>query len=45
MADNRKIAESVLSAVGGAGNVSNVTHCMTRLRFKVSTTSPAGGLG
>ena len=35
MADNRQIAENVLSAVGGAGNVSNVTHCMTRLRFNL----------
>lgn len=33
MADNRKIAEDVLAAVGGKENVSGVTHCMTRLRF------------
>ena len=31
--DNKKIAEDVLAAVGGIENVSNVTHCMTRLRF------------
>ena len=34
MADkNREIAEQVLAAVGGAANVTSVTHCMTRLRF------------
>lgn len=33
MADNKQIARQVLAAVGGAGNVSSVTHCMTRLRF------------
>lgn len=39
MADNRKIAETVLSAVGGAGNVTSVTHCMTRLRFNLKDES------
>lgn len=34
MADrNKEIAKNVLEAVGGAANVSSVTHCMTRLRF------------
>ena len=34
MADkNRQIAEAVISAVGGAANITSVTHCMTRLRF------------
>lgn len=33
MADNKKIAEDVLNAVGGKENVNSVTHCMTRLRF------------
>lgn len=34
MADkNREIAEAVISAVGGAANITSVTHCMTRLRF------------
>ena len=33
MADNKQIAEDVLAAVGGAENVSGVTHCLTRLRF------------
>ncbi len=39
MADNRKIAENVLAAVGGPGNVSAVTHCMTRLRFNLKDES------
>ena len=33
MADNKQIAQDVLKAVGGPENVSNVVHCMTRLRF------------
>ena len=35
MADNKKIAEDVLAAVGGRGNITNVTHCMTRLRLNL----------
>lgn len=35
MADNKKLAESVLAAVGGKENVLDVTHCMTRLRFRL----------
>lgn len=35
MADNKKIAQDVLEAVGGASNVINVVHCMTRLRFSL----------
>ncbi|MDO5409130.1 MAG: beta-glucoside-specific PTS transporter subunit IIABC [Lachnospiraceae bacterium] len=30
---NKRIAEEVLAAVGGAANITSVTHCMTRLRF------------
>lgn len=33
MPDNKQIAQDVLEAVGGKDNVSNVVHCMTRLRF------------
>ena len=34
MADkNRELAEAVIAAVGGASNITSVTHCMTRLRF------------
>lgn len=31
--DFKKLASSVVDAVGGVGNVTNPTHCMTRLRF------------
>lgn len=31
--DFNKLASSVVDAVGGVGNVTNLTHCMTRLRF------------
>ena len=33
MANNKKIAEDVLQAVGGVDNISDVVHCMTRLRL------------
>lgn len=33
--NNREIAENVLKAVGGAENVTNATHCMTRLRLNL----------
>lgn len=39
MADNKKIAQDVLAAVGGAANVTSVTHCMTRLRFNLKDMS------
>ncbi|SEI87903.1 beta-glucoside-specific PTS transporter subunit IIABC [Demequina mangrovi] len=29
------IADAVLAAIGGAGNVKSVTHCATRLRFQL----------
>lgn len=35
MANNKQIAEQVLQGVGGKGNVANLTHCMTRLRFNL----------
>lgn len=34
-ANNERIAEQVLAAVGGKENVTAVTHCMTRLRFNL----------
>ncbi len=39
MADNKKIASDVLTAVGGKENVSFVTNCMTRLRFTLNDNS------
>ena len=39
MANNKEIAEQVLSAIGGASNVKDVTHCMTRLRFMLKDDS------
>ncbi|MBQ9327126.1 MAG: PTS transporter subunit EIIC [Solobacterium sp.] len=35
MADNRKIAEDIVSAVGGVENINSATHCMTRLRLNL----------
>jgi len=37
--DNRKIAQDVLAAVGGAENVTAATHCMTRLRLNLKDES------
>ena len=37
MADNKRIAEDVLKAVGGADNVTAATHCMTRLRLTLKS--------
>jgi PTS system beta-glucosides-specific IIC component len=39
MADNKEIATNVLKAVGGKSNVTNVTHCMTRLRLNLKDDS------
>lgn len=33
MATNKEIAQNILNAVGGAENVKDATHCMTRLRL------------
>ena len=37
--DNKKIAEDVLAAVGGASNITSATHCMTRLRLNLKDQS------
>lgn len=37
--NNARIAEEVLAAVGGRENVPFVTHCITRLRFKLADES------
>lgn len=34
-----ELAEEILERVGGAVNISNCTHCMTRLRFTLKDTS------
>ena len=31
--DYKALAESVIEGIGGAGNVANISHCATRLRF------------
>ena len=35
----QQTAEEILAAVGGKENVSNVSHCMTRLRFNLKDES------
>ncbi len=37
--DNKKIAEEVLAAVGGAANITSAAHCMTRLRLNLKDQS------
>lgn len=37
--DNKKIAADILTAVGGKENVTNATHCMTRLRLNLKDDS------
>lgn len=39
MSTHQQIASSVLEQVGGAGNVQDVFHCMTRLRFRLKDES------
>ncbi len=39
MADNAQIAKDVLAAVGGKENVTNLIHCVTRLRFSLKDES------
>lgn len=39
--DNAQLAEECVRLVGGTGNVSTVTHCFTRLRFKLVDKSKA----
>lgn len=36
MSENKKIAQAIIDAVGGKGNISSVAHCATRLRFMVN---------
>ncbi|MBC5629682.1 PTS glucose transporter subunit IIA [Clostridium sp. NSJ-6] len=37
--DYKDIAQAILSNIGGKENINEVTHCMTRLRFKVKNAS------
>ena len=39
--DFEKLAETLVSLVGGAGNISNLTHCAARLRFTLKDESKA----
>ena len=39
--DYQKTAENIVQLVGGAENVRGVTHCVTRLRFKLADESKA----
>ena len=32
---NRKLGEDVVGLVGGKENILSISHCMTRLRFKL----------
>lgn len=34
-ADVARVADAVLAAVGGPGNVASLTHCWARLRFEL----------
>ena len=38
-ADFEPLSKAVLEGLGGADNVSSVTHCATRLRFKIKDAS------
>lgn len=35
-ADVARVADAVLAAVGGPGNVTSLTHCWARLRFELA---------
>lgn len=35
MSSYEKAAQSIIEGVGGPGNISEVSHCFTRLRFKL----------
>ena len=37
--DVRSAAEAILDGIGGAENITSLTHCATRLRFELADTS------
>lgn len=39
--DFKQLAETIVTNVGGSGNIKSVTHCMTRLRFILKDVSKA----
>lgn len=41
MGKYRKLAEDIVKNVGGNENISSVTHCITRLRFRLKDESKA----
>ena len=41
MADYSKLAKDIVEHVGGEENVDSLTHCITRLRFKLKDESKA----
>ena len=34
--ENRKLADAIIENAGGQDNISNLQHCVTRLRFKIN---------
>src|SRR5699024_11773253 len=41
MANEQKMAEGILAALGGEGNIRRIGHCMTRLRILLSDDTKA----
>ncbi|WP_414049250.1 PTS cellobiose/arbutin/salicin transporter subunit IIBC [Macrococcus animalis] len=41
MSKDQKMASEILNNIGGASNIKNLTHCMTRLRFVLKDESKA----
>ena len=39
--DIRSAAEAILDGIGGAENITSLTHCATRLRFELADASKA----
>lgn len=39
MTEFNQLAQAILETIGGKENISNMTHCMTRLRFNLKDQS------